>query len=405
MEKPETRRFTPRTLTLSLVAVVSVYFALDRAAEVLAYLEHVLAVAMPLLLGMAIAYLMNLPMRAIERFVGRHRPGHRADSRTGKWLRPLSLVLTLLGTLLVSAGILALVVPQVIASISDLSSRLPSLLAQSEAWINQTTTDNPWLKDLASTLKLSTADLLNWALALLQGQGGSWLNSTVNWLASAFGWVVSLVLSLIFAIYLLLAKEKLQRQSLRLLDAIFTPKASNRIRAVLALTHQTFSAFFAGQFLEAIILGVIFLVILAVFQFPYALLIAVLIAVTALIPMVGAYIALVVGAFLILLINPWQALAFVILFLVIQQLENNLIYPRVVGSSIGLPALWVLTAVVIGGGLLGVLGMILFIPFMSVAYALVRQWVVAREMARQTAQKNAASAEAGHGNGEQETVC
>jgi predicted PurR-regulated permease PerM len=141
-----------------------------------------------------------------------------------------------------------------------------------------------------------------------------------------------------------------------------------------------------------------------VFQFPYALLIAVLIAVTALIPMVGAYIALVVGAFLILLINPWQALAFIILFLVIQQLENNLIYPRVVGSSIGLPALWVLAAVVIGGGLFGVMGMILFIPLMSVSYSLVRQWVTIRESARLTAQKNAASAEAGHGTKDQETV-
>ena len=396
MEKPDIRRFTPRSLTMSLTVVVLVYFALNRSAEIVTYLEHILAVAMPLLLGMAIAYLLNLPMRTIERFLGRRWPG--------RWLRPFSLILTVLVTLLVLAAILALVVPQVVASISDLSSRLPSLLAQTQTWINQTTADHPWLNDLASTLKLSSADLLTWFPALLQGQGGSWLNSTVNWLASAFGGVVSLILSLIFAIYLLLAKEKLQHQSLRLLAAIVTPQTGSRIRSVLALSHQTFGAFFAGQFLEAILLGAIFLVILAVFQFPYALLIAVLIAVTALIPMVGAYIALVVGAFLILLINPWQALAFVILFLVIQQLENNLIYPRVVGSSIGLPALWVLAAVVIGGGLFGVMGMILFIPLMSVAYNLVRQWVAIRESARLTAQKNAASAEAGHGTKDQETV-
>lgn len=404
MEKPDIRRFTPRSMTMSLTVVVLVYFALNRSAEIVTYLEHILAVAMPLLLGMAIAYLLNLPMRTIERFLGRRWLTSRSGSRSSHWLRPFSLILTVLVTLLVLAAILALVVPQVVASISDLSSRLPSLLAQTQTWINQTTADHPWLNDLASTLKLSSADLLTWFLALLQGQGGSWLNSTVNWLASAFGWVVSLILSLIFAIYLLLAKEKLQRQSRRLLDALATPEASSRIRSVLVLSHQTFGAFFAGQFLEAIILGAIFLVILAVFQFPYALLIAVLIAVTALIPMVGAYIALVVGASLILLINPWQALAFIILFLVIQQLENNLIYPRVVGSSIGLPALWVLAAVVIGGGLFGVMGMILFIPLMSVSYSLVRQWVTIRESARLTAQKNAASAKAGHGTKDQETV-
>ncbi len=399
MDRPDTSRFTPRTLTLSLLAVVTVYFLLSHLADVLSYLEKLLAVAMPLLLGMAFAYLLNLPLRALERFLG-----HRTAQRPGRWLRPLCLGLTLLITLLLLAAVMALVVPQVIASIADLSSRMPGLLAQTQTWINQTTADHPWLYDLASTLKLSSADLLAWFLAVLQGQGGGWLNSTFNWLASAFGWFVSLILSLIFAIYLLLAKEKLQDQSLRLLNALVTPKASSQIRSVLALSHQTFGAFFAGQFLEAIILGLIFLVILAVFQFPYALLIAVLIAVTALIPMVGAYIALVVGAFLILLINPWQALAFVLLFLVIQQLENNLIYPRVVGSSIGLPALWVLVSVVVGGGLFGVMGMILFIPLMSVAYTLVRQWVTAREAIRMTAQKSTVAPEGTHGTGKQETA-
>lgn len=401
MEKPETRRFTPHSLTLSLAAVVLVYFVLNRAADVVTYLEKFLAVAMPLLVGMAFAYLLNLPMRAIERFIGRGRPGR---SRPGRWLRPVSLALTLLMTLLILAAILALVVPQVIASIADLSSRLPSLLADTQAWVNQTTADNPWLNDLANTLHLSSGDLVDWALTLLQGQGGSWLNSTVNWLASAFGWVVSLILSLIFATYLLLAKEKLQRQSLRLLDALVSTKASSRIRSVLALTHQIFSAFFAGQFLEAIILGTIFLLILSIFQFPYALLIAVLIAVMALIPMVGAYVAFFIGAFLILLINPWQALAFCILFLVIQQLENNLIYPRVVGSSIGLPAMWVLSAVVIGGGLLGVLGMILFIPLTSVAYSLIRDWVKQREMMRLATQKSATATEVAHGAQDQESA-
>jgi predicted PurR-regulated permease PerM len=205
MEKPDTRRFTPRTLTVSLTVVVLVFFALNRSAEIVTYLEHFLAVAMPLLLGMAIAYLLNLPMRTIERF-----PGPALARALAATVQPDP---DRAGDLLVLAAILALVVPQVVASISDLSSRLPSLLAQTQTWINQTTADHPWLNDLASTLKLSSADLLAWFLALLQGQGGSWLNSTVNWLASAFGWVVSLILSLIFAIYLLLAKEKLQRQS------------------------------------------------------------------------------------------------------------------------------------------------------------------------------------------------
>lgn len=149
----------------------------------------------------------------------------------------------------------------------------------------------------------------------------------------------------------------------------------DKICYVCCLSHKTFSKFFTGQCVEALILGTMFVVAMTIFRFPYALLVGIVIAVTALIPIVGAFVGCVIGAFLILMVNPMQAVAFVIMFLVLQQVEGNLIYPHVVGSSVGLPSMWVLFAVTVGGSLMGIIGMLIFIPLTSVVYSLLREWV------------------------------
>ncbi len=160
--------------------------------------------------------------------------------------------------------------------------------------------------------------------------------------------------------------------------AILPAKKVEYILHVCSLSHRTFSSFITGQCLEAVILGVMFFVSMSILRFPYALLVGILVAFTALIPVFGAFIGCVVGAFLILMVNPMQALGFVILFFVLQQLEGNLIYPHVVGNSVGLPSIWVLAAVTVGGSLMGIVGMLVFIPLASVIYALVREWVYKR---------------------------
>ncbi len=362
---------TAKSLGLVLAGTVVLYWALSHISSGFAAIQNFFAVAMPLIQGMAIAYLLNLLMRPIEKSLAkltRNQLGNKA-------LRGISLLLTLLLSASLIGAVLLLLIPQLITSLTDLGNRLPGLLDQSTAWLGTLSVSYPWLSDLTESLHLTTADLIDWLIAVIQGQGAGWLSSTFDFVSSAFGWLLTLVLSLIFAIYLLLAKNQLASQINRVFEKVLPGKIRKQTLEFLGLLHTTFANFFTGQFIEALILGAIFFVILAVFGFPYALLISVVIAVTALIPMAGAYIGLATGAFLILLINPLQALVFTIVFLIIQQIENNLIYPRIVGGSIGLPAIWVLVAVVIGGGLFGVLGMILFIPLTSVTYTLIRNWV------------------------------
>ena len=186
------------------------------------------------------------------------------------------------------------------------------------------------------------------------------------------------VIGLIFSFYILLQKERLARQGRQCLYALLPERAADRTLEVLRLTDRTFSGFLSGQCLEACILGTLFVVAMSLFRMPYALLVGVLIALTALIPIVGAFIGCAVGALLIAISDPRQALVFVILFLVLQQIEGNLIYPHVVGSSVGLPSIWVLAAVTLGGKLMGIAGMLFFIPLCSVLYALFRQFVIRR---------------------------
>ena len=186
---------------------------------------------------------------------------------------------------------------------------------------------------------------------------------------------VNFIVGFVFACYILLQKEKLLYQLRKLLEAFLPEKAAEKIWYVGQLTEKIFSNFITGQCVEAVILGAMFAVTLSIFKFPYALLIGVLIAFLALIPIFGAFIGCVLGAFLILMVDPIKALIFIVIFLVLQQIEGNLIYPRVVGGSVGLPAIWVLAAVTIGGSLMGVLGMLIFIPLVSVFYTLLKQTV------------------------------
>ena len=216
--------------------------------------------------------------------------------------------------------------------------------------------------------------MINYMLNFIKS-GGNMLNSTIGIVSTIFSTTLNLIIGFIFAIYVLLQKEKLGKQGTKILFAIMPTKIAENILGVLKLSYKVFTSFVTGQCLEACILGVIFFVVLSIFRMPYALLIGVLIAFTALIPIVGAFIGCFISAFLILMVSPIKALVFIILFLVIQQIEGNLIYPNVVGNSVGLPSIWVLVAVTLGGNLFGVAGMLLFIPLSSVCYTLFKEWV------------------------------
>ena len=216
------------------------------------------------------------------------------------------------------------------------------------------------------------------ALSLAQSWGGSLISSGGGLMVGVVSGVSTFVIGLIFSFYILLQKEKLARQGRQVLYGLLPLKRADRALEVLRLAERTFSNFLSGQCVEACILGTLFVIAMTIFRMPYALLVGVLIALTALIPIVGAFIGCAVGALLIAITDPWKALAFIILFLVLLQIEGNLIYPHVVGSSVGLPSIWVLAAVTLGGKLMGVGGMLFFIPLCSVLYALFRDFVKGR---------------------------
>lgn len=345
--------------------LLGIWFLLNHAQGVVGFVRMLWTILSPFLLGAALAFVLNVPMRFLETRVLR-------GMGKVKWLekarRPVALLLTLALTVLVIYLVMSLVIPEIIATIETIVRAVPAFVQKLNEWLT------PYELEIGTFLneqiKLPTGEEL-------QAQIGRMLDIALKGVAfsgSVIGSVYQNILSgffvLMFIIYFLLGKERLASQFKRLLKAYLKPDHYDALLRVASLTQKTFSSFITGQCLEAVILGVMFFIVLSLFRMPYVLLISVFIAVTALIPVVGAWIGCAVGAFLILVNDPMQALVFLAVFLIVQQLEGNIVYPRVMGNAIGLPSIWVLFAVVLGEGLLGILGMLLFIPLMSVCYRL-----------------------------------
>jgi predicted PurR-regulated permease PerM len=344
-----------------------------------------MALFSPFFAGAAVAFILNVPMRAIERLLKKiEKDGLR---------RGLAILLTILAVLLVLTGVVYLVIPQVVATVETLISEIPGFITRVAAWGRDWLQDHPEL--LAWLMENTEFDSINWTSLLQQvfAEIGNRLSSIMDRISSvldqavgvvaAFGnGVFNAVMSFVFALYCLSRKEVLARQGRRILYAILPEKFCDETIRILRMTNSTFSNFISGQCLEAVILGVMFVISMSIFGMPYMPLVSVIIMVTALVPIVGAFVGCALGAFFILVDDPIMAFWFVIMFLVLQQIEGNLIYPRVVGTSVGLPGMWVLVAVAVGGDLMGVGGMLIMIPLASVLYALTREYTTKRLEAR-----------------------
>ena len=331
----------------------------------------------PFLAGGAIAFVLNIPMRAFEEKLFRRW--------RGKAKRPLCLVLSILAVLLAFSVVVGTVAPQVASTASEIGRKIPGFMDGVAEELDKLAESYPELMRQIDKLDLEEINwdsILSNVIDFLRNGAGDMLNSTVSVASGIISGVVNTVIAFIFAIYILAQKERLEDQGRRIVSAYLPAAAAGKLLEICSLLYRNFSSFITGQCLEAVILGVMFVIAMSIFGMPYALMVGVLIAFTALIPIVGAFIGCGVGAFLILIDNPLQALWFVILFLILQQVEGNLIYPRVVGSSVGLPAIWVLMAVSVGGSLFGISGMLFFIPLMSSAYALLRESVNSRNRSR-----------------------
>ena len=358
-------------------SLVFAWLLLDTARATLVF-KTVWNLISPFVVGAAIAFVFNVPMRAIERQLdGIHKTGLR---------RGLAIILTIAALVLVIMFVVELLVPQVILTVESLAEKIPAFAERTANNLMALMDENPevkeWILDFFNLESIDWASLVKNTLTFVGDKASSVMGGAVNVIGNVTNGIVNTVIGIVFAIYCLGRKEILARQGRRILYSILPEKTTDEIIRILRLTNVTFSNFISGQCLEACILGCLFAVAMAIFILPYIPLVSVTIAVTALIPVVGAFVGCIVGAFFILVNDPLQAVTFVVMFLVIQQLEINLIYPRVVGTSIGLPGMWVLVAVSIGGEIMGVGGMLVMIPLTSVLYTLAREFTDKRLEAR-----------------------
>ena len=344
------------------------------------YLLVIAGSLISLLIGGVIAYIVNILMSFLESH-------YFADSNKKyviKSRRPVCMIVSFLIVLLIVVLVIALVVPELIKSISRIINRLP--VAFRNLSENELITKYlPMISEYISNINWN--EIVNRAQRFFTDNFGGMAGNLISTVSTVFSSVLNFVLGLIFSIYLLLSKDRLCAQAKEIMEHYVKKSWNEKIQYVLTILNRNFHRFIVGQCTEAVILGVLCAVGMVIFRFPYAIMIGVLVGFTALIPVVGAYVGAAAGIFMMLTISPMKALMFVIFIVVLQQLEGNLIYPRVVGNSLGLPALWVLVAVTVGGGIGGVIGMLVAVPIVSSIYQLVQNDVRKRRAVKAAEEK------------------
>lgn len=360
-----------RGLIIFAAIIIACFWKYDVVISVLAFIFHVI---FPFVLGGAIAFVLNVPMNFIQRHLF---PEDKIEKRKviKKLARPLSMLIVLFCVIGIIVLVMFVLIPQLGNTFSNLGNSIQAFIPKIQKWADTLFHDNKEIMNWVNHLEFDWNKIMNAGINFLKNGAGSVLDSTIMAAKSIVSGIATFFIAFVFAIYILLQKEKLSIQAKKVLFAFVRKGRAEATLEVLSLTYNTFSSFLTGQCVEAIILGCMFVITMSILRLPYALLVGIVIAFTALIPIFGAFIGCVVGAFLIFMVDPIKALIFIVLFLILQQIEGNLIYPHVVGSSVGLPSIWVLAAVSIGGSLMGVVGMLIFIPIVSVVYALFREVV------------------------------
>lgn len=340
------------------------------------------ALMAPIFLGCAIAYVLNLLIVRLERlpFLARE------TSPAYRFRRGISITGSLVIIVAVLVLLIWIILPQLGDALRVMLLGIPPMLEEFADWLASLGNPTPQIEQWLNTLDINWPQFVEKAMSYLSSGMGSLFSSAVSIVSNVSAVVMQVVIAFIFALYLLAGKERLASQCRSVAKAYLSEQTCHRILYLLSTANDTFSKFFIGQFTEAIVIGVLCTLGMLLFRFPYATMVGTLVGATALLPVVGAYLGAGVGAFMILTVNPLQAIAFLIFIAILQQLEGNLIYPRVVGTSIGLPGIWVLAAVTVGGGLGGIVGMLLAVPVTATAYKLLRSDVQKRRAAAESAE-------------------
>ena len=353
-----------RIIMLILIGVAA-YLMLSNFEFVIAILVKIKDAIFPFVLGIVLAFVLNIFMTKIENLLNKVQENRKKKIPTRVISIAISLIIFILGLTFIALEL----VPELVNNINVLIKNIPTIFQNVESYIMKMLEAFPQVQDKIKDIFSDTANINNILVNVLNYIANGFVGFVSNFVTS----IITIFTGLIFAIYMLCQKEELINGCKKVIRAYLPKKKADRLMEIGSLSNYTFTRFVSGQCLEALILGCIFFVILTVFRFPYALLISVLTTITALIPIFGALIAMVVGAILIATVNPLQALLFVGLFLIIQQIEGNVIYPKVVGKSVGLSPIWTLLAVTVGGNLFGIPGMLIGLPLASVVYALIKK--------------------------------
>lgn len=369
-----------RKIRWLIAFAVLLYLGIQNLAVVLKYVKLLWGLLLPFVLGGAMAFVLNVPMSFIERHLfGKAREKSNKAGRTAaKLARPVSLVLSIVFVILLILIVVLVVAPEIGTTLVSVGKKVEEDIPLAQKWITDTFSGDSEIVKWASAIEIDPQKILDSIVSVLKNGADNLVSSTITVTMGIVSMAVNFAIGFVFACYVLLQKEKLGKQVLKATYAILPVKVVEYQSHVCTLASKIFASFITGQCIEAVILGSMFFVTMTIGRFPYAMLIGVLISFTALIPVFGGIIGCWVGFFLILMVSPLKAFMFLGLFLILQQIEGNLIYPHVVGNSVGLPAIWVLVAVTLGGNLMGIVGMLIFIPLVSVLYALFREWVYAR---------------------------
>ena len=343
---------------------IGFYWILNNLDGALSFINKLFKLLFPFILGGMLAFVLNIPMTKIENFIKKKQKKKKSKLP----VRTISIVLSLVLFIAFIAIIAFLLIPELVDNIRLLLSNISKVINDIQEWIIDLVDNYP---DIQKQIEKTFSSEMNFNDIIVSVLNYV-INGSINIITSLVSSLFTLFTAIVFAVYMLSQKEYLISGIKKVMYAYMKKEHVEKILEIASLANHTFSKFISGQCVEAIILGCIFFVVLSLLRFPYALIISVLITITALIPMFGAMIAMVIGALLIAVTSPMKAIIFIVVFQVIQQIENNFIYPKVVGKSVGLSSIWTLLAIILGGSLMGIVGMLIGLPLASILYAILR---------------------------------
>lgn len=376
LDDPKTRKTLTKWVVGTIAACILIFLGVRYISVIAFAVDWLFELVKPLVIGVVIAMILSVPQSFLEKHLFQNKP----SPGKAKLRRPLSILLAVLLVIGVFAGVAVLVIPELVGAVSVVVSSVTGGMDQLAALeSSEDFTALPFAQALAG-LEVDWISLKKQVVDWVEQLSTAILDASANMLSSVAASILDGVVAIVFALYILANREKLLRQLKRLARAWIPDRFTNTIGHICTVSYGIFRQFIVGQTTEAIILGTLCGIGMAILRIPYAPMVGALVGVTALIPYVGAFIATFVGAFMILTVNPFKALIFVIYLLALQQVEGNLIYPRVVGAKINLPPMWVLAAITVGGNLAGPIGMLLGVPAASAAYALLREATIEREI-------------------------